>query len=102
MYNLTPVNRGRIENFEGYMVELMGPSISSHVSNMVAMYAPEGNVKVSIVYDGNKAIVYRFRTHSELQHYWSRIYSINKILSMDKYSNMVKILIRAYNFYFNH
>lgn len=98
--DLATVNGGKIVVWGKSHVELLGPGISGHHVNMAVSYASEGNVKISMVVTDNKAVVYRFRTHSALQHYWSRMYNISDLMKSAKYSDMLKYTVGAYNFYF--
>lgn len=100
--NLTTVNCGKIINISeiGLKVEVMGPGYSTHKTNMIAIYAPEGMVKVEIVFDGTTFYVYRFRTHTDTQHYWSRKYTADWMLSHTNYEAVAKGAIKAYNIIF--
>ena len=97
---LTTVNGGQIVPFKESMVELLGPRISSHKVPMVVCYAAEGITKVSMVYDGKAFYVYRFRTHSELHHYWSRKFTSSQAYESEKYHNMAVYLVEAYKTFY--
>lgn len=101
--NLTTVNCGKIVNISeiGLKVEVMGPGYTTHQTNMIAIYATEGNVKVEIVFDGTDFYIYRFRRHTDLQHYWSRKHTADWMLSHTKYAAVAKGAIKAYNIIFN-
>ena len=92
---LSTVNGGTIVDTNYYSVEVLGPGFSTHKDMMVVAYAPEGNVKVSMVYDGHAFYVYRFRNHLDTQHYWSRKYSKEYVLHNKKYRQMAEICIMA-------
>lgn len=94
------VNGGVILNDKNLQFEVMGPGYSTHQTRMVATYAPEGLVKVEMVYDGKAFYVFRFRGHMDAQHYWSRKYNINNLINSKKYGDMAKKTIQAYNIIF--
>lgn len=94
---MTTVNGGRIVSYNNSQVEVLGPSISGHKDNMIVSYAIEGSRIVSMVYDGKAFYIFRFKTHSELQHYWSTKMNVNRALESRKYSQMAKYTISAYN-----
>lgn len=105
MYNirgLSTVNGGRVVSFEDTQLEVLGPGISGHRINMVVAYLCEGTRKVSIVYDGNAIINYKFRSFSDLQHYWSTRMDISRATSSAKYKNITLLLMRAYEKLFNN
>ena len=95
--SLTTVNGGTIRDWPTFSAEILGPGYSIHNKNMVVLYASEGNIKVSIVYDGKNFYIYRFRNHESLQHYWSRKCDIEWTLYSDKYNDISKKCIIAYN-----
>lgn len=97
--SLVTVNGGTLRDWPDFTAEIMGPGYSSHPSRLVAVYAPEGNVKVELVYDGEvkRFFIYRFRTHSATQHYWSRQAPVEWTLNSKKYGGMARACIKAYN-----
>lgn len=98
---LTTVNGGTIVPFEASAVEVLGRNYSSHPTNIVCAYASEGSIKVEVALHkiaGNSfgVEVYRFKSASELQHYWSKAYKLEEIEYKAKYTNMINYLLRAY------
>lgn len=94
---MTTVNGGTLVRFPNNLtVEAMGNGYSTHPTNMVALYTPEGSRKVELVYDGKAFYIFRFKSHSDLQHYWSTMKQINELIRSRKYSNMAKMAIEAY------
>ena len=98
---LTTVNCGVMKQFKNSAVEILGPSISGHKEYMAVSYAKEGNLKVSMVYDGKTITIFRFKSYLELQHYWSTNISVDKALKSKKYRTMAEFTIDAYNYYRN-
>lgn len=97
---LVTVNGGTLVDIDKYLatVEVMGPGYSSHKDNMIAVYAKEGNVKVEVVYHRNSKsfMIYRFRSHSDTQHYWSARRSYDWMMNSPKYGNLAKTCVGAY------
>lgn len=59
------------------------------------MYTTEGRLKVEVVYSGGDFFeVHRFKSYDELQHYWSRRFSLDKVSK--KYANMVSAVVSEY------
>lgn len=93
---LTTVNCGKIIEGPNWVAEILGPGYSNHSTNCVVLYANEGGRKISLVYCGERCIVYRFKYHDSLQHYWSRSYQTSDLLSSRKYSKMVQLAAEIY------
>lgn len=95
MVNLVPVNGGTILPSEYGFVEVLGPGYSTHPTNIVCLYTTEGRVKVECAYSGKDTFeVYRFKTHDELQHYWSRQLIADE--NNKKYGKMIRALKLEY------
>lgn len=95
MVYLTPVNGGTMMEGPFGPVEVLGPGYSTHPTNIVCLYTTEGRIKVEVAYSGGDNFeVYRFKTHDELQHYWSHIFSMNNVSK--KYKNMVEAAVSEY------
>lgn len=104
--DLTAANCGTIQNVvlpngDTYRLELMGPGFSTHADNMVALYCPEDSRrKVEVVYNGQRFFIYRFKTHEEVQHYWSTAKEAADMLRSRKYSKVAEVLIQAFRVVF--
>lgn len=94
--SLVTVNGGKVVEFDGGHVEVLGPNISGHCNKMVVAYASEGLVKVSMCFDDNVFYIQRFKRHSDVQHYWSKSMDVDSALKSKKYQKMANYCINAY------
>lgn len=97
--SLRTVNCGTIKEINGYTVELLGPGYSTHPAQMVVVYAPEGSRKVEVVFDGDHFYIYRFKTHADLQHYWSTQKDMG-LMNNPKYKKICQVAIEVYRIVF--
>lgn len=99
---LTTVNCGQIVTTPYGVAELLGPRYSNHPDNGVFVYAAEGHLKVALGYYGSKCYIFRFKSHTELQHYWSRAYDTAVLEKNRKYRlmlDMARNIARLHSMY---
>lgn len=96
-HGLSIVNGGKVVDYLDSFVEVLGLKYSKHIKNMVVAYAMEGNIKVSVVYDGEKFYVYRFKGALENHHYWSKAMDRHSVLNSSKYGKMGRFCMQAYS-----
>ena len=96
--DLLTVNGGKVMNWKEFSAEIMGGEYSTHRTNLVAVYAKEGQLKVELVYDGVEEAfyIYKFKGFKDTQHYWSTQRSKSWVLNSPKYKRMGMACIKAY------
>lgn len=100
---IIPVNGGSLTVFENNIIEILGPELTGHSTPMVVLYITEREIKTALVYSGvNNITMYKYKTHKELQHYWSHNYLLGDILKSKKYGNAARAAIRAYDVLIRH
>lgn len=99
IFGLVPVNGGIIKPFKNSKVEILNRNISGHLEYLIVSYASEGQVKVSMCYDGNAFYISRFRNAKELQHYWSTSKQLDEVMTSKKYRELAIYTIEAYKYF---
>lgn len=100
-----PLNGGEmrdvaIENGVTYRVEVMGPGISGHPDQMIAMYFDVGGKKVEVAFNGAKYFIFHFKHLEDAQHYWS---TMKEPYDMDKsrrYHFVAQVMPKIYKVVF--
>lgn len=98
---MTTVNGGVVIDTPDYSVEVHGPGYTNNIRKLVIAYASEGNIKVTVEYNGVDFAVHRFNGLDNTEYYWRRRFSKEKILNSQKYGRMGRICIKAMSDIFN-
>lgn len=97
---MTVVNGGIVMKYKGKQVELLGKDISGHPENIVVAYFHDNGAKVTLSFTHHMITIARYKTDDALLHYYSRVYTIDEILSSKKYKEVMLFCAEAYNYYF--
>lgn len=97
---MSTVNGGTIMQGLSGPIEVLGPGYSNHPKNQICTYTMDNSTKVVINYWGNDvAVVFRFRSANDLQHYWSRTFNIFD--TRTRYHKAIVDAVNEYSYIFN-